>query len=142
LGIATADYPTAGTTGTTEVTAATSTTAAFLTIALRGKVLLETSGTSVSTALAALTTVPVGAELVSSKTGVDTVTLDSWVEAGDLAICMAFNEAGTTAPSLPSGCTSHDSSAGTAVSSVLVSKVLTAGGAQTIGPFTNATSVA
>jgi hypothetical protein len=103
LGIATADYPTAGTTGTTEVTAATSTTAAFLTIALRGKVLLETSGTSVSTALAALTTVPVGAELVSSKTGVDTVTLDSWVEAGDLAICMAFNEAGTTVPSLPPG---------------------------------------
>jgi hypothetical protein len=142
LAIATADYLTAGTTGTTAVTAATSTTAAFLTIALRGKVLLETSGTSVSTALAALTTVPVGAELVSSKTGVDTVTLDSWVEAGDLAICMAFNEAGTTVPSLPSGCTSHDASSGTAVASRLASKVLTAGGVQTIGPFTGATSVA
>jgi hypothetical protein len=73
-------------------------------------------------------------------------TSQSWQSVtygGDLFITVSAS-ATTLAATVPvSGAlTTHDASSGTAVASRLASKVLTAGGVQTIGPFTGATSVA
>jgi len=81
-------------------------------------------------------------EYQGEATGTNTATLPAH-QAGDLILCFAYRDGNNTAPTVPGGVgwsTVGSAAGGNTNSSVLVRKVA-AGSSETVGTFTNATSV-
>lgn len=79
-------------------------------------------------------------DLVGVATGTNTATMPTH-QTGDLIIVSAFRDGSTTAPTIPGGYTNQQTPVGAnTCSAVLVSKVAASSG-ETVGTFTNATSV-